>query len=191
MKTKIFNVGLFIALLLLCNVAIAMRLPPHWQFAYRDKDNGAVFYFNTNTLHTIETNKIDDDPTDDDDVTTTSSNTTSSNTTSSSTADTAIAEEENIIGVEMKTVLSAAALQELIDTYKGQYDTTGWSVITYSTSYNIYNRTDKTLITKNLCYFNVNNRPILTLNTENKSTVRAKSTESKVYDNIVTWMDEN
>jgi hypothetical protein len=191
MKTKIFYAGLFIALLLFCNVAIAMRLPPHWQFAYRDKDNGAVFYFNTKTLHTIETNKIDDDPTDDDNVTTTSSDTTSNSTTSNSTADTTIAEEENIIGVEMKTVLSAAALQELIDTYKDQYDTTGWNVINYSTSYNIYNRTDKTLITKNLCFFDVNNRPILTFNTENKSTVSAKSTESKVYDNIVTWMDEN
>lgn len=172
--------GLFIALLLFCNVAVAMRLPPHWQFAYRDKDNGTIFYFNTNTLHTIETNKIDDDPIDDD-----------TTTISSSTADTTIAEEDNIIGVEMKTVLSAAALQELIDTYKDQYDTTGWSVINYATSYNIYNRTDKTLTTKNLCFFDVNNRPILTLKTENKTTVSTKSTESKVYDYIVTWMDEN
>jgi hypothetical protein len=211
MKHKIFYTGVLLALILFSSVAAAMRLPPTWQLAY--KDNGAIFYFDTNTLHTIETTHIDDDPADDDDTTpstsstassdttpTTSSTTTATTTASSSTTtaastsiDTATTtdEDDNVIGFKLKTVLSAALLQELIDTYKDQYDTTTWYKINYCTSYNIYNRTDKTLITKNLCFFDANNNLMLTVNKETRSTVSSNSVQSKIYDNIFTWMDEN
>lgn len=195
MKYKILYTGTILALILFSSVAIAMKLPPTWQFAY--KDNGTVFYFDTNTLHTIETTHIDDDPPDDDD-TGTNNNTalTTANTTttiaaaSTNTIDTT-SDEDNVIGVKMKTVLSSTLLDELIDTYKDQYDTTTWYKINYFMSYNIYNRTDKTLLTKNIRFFDANNNLILTINKETKSTVSTNSVQSKVYDNIFRWMAEN
>jgi len=218
MKHKIFYTGVVLALILFSSVATAMRLPPTWQFAY--KDNGAVFYFDTNTLHTIETTHIDDDPVDDDvtatntvaasttDTTTTADATTTTSTSAttdkatttsstsaakaaSTTIDTTTDEDDNVIGVKLKTVLSAALLQELIDAYKDQYDTTTWDRINYCTSYNIYNRTDNSLLTKNLCFFDANNNLVLTINKETKSIVSTNSVQKKIYDNIFSWMDEN
>jgi len=196
MKHKFFYTGVILALVLFSSVASAMKLPPTWQFAY--KDDGAIFYFDTNTLHTIETTHIDDDPADDDDTATTAGTTGTTATpaaTSSiaaiTTVDTTTDEDDNIIGVKMKTVLSSTLLQELIDTYKDQYDTTSWFRINYCTSYNIYNRTDKTLLTKNVRFFDANNNLMLTINKETKSTVSTGSVQSKIYDNIFNWMDEN
>ena len=196
MKHKFFYTGVVLALILFSSVAAAMKLPPTWQFAY--KDDGAIFYFDTNTLHTIETTHIDDDPADDDDTATTAGTTGTTATpaaTSSiaaiTTVDTTTDEDDNIIGVKMKTVLSSTLLQELIDTYKDQYDTTSWFRINYCTSYNIYNRTDKTLLTKNVRFFDANNNLMLTINKETKSTVSTGSVQSKIYDNIFNWMDEN
>ena len=196
MKHKFFYTGVVLALILFSSVAAAMKLPPTWQFAY--KDDGAIFYFDTNTLHTIETTHIDDDPADDDDTATTAGTTGTTATpaaTSSIAAitkvDTATDEDDNTIGVKMKTVLSSTLLQELIDTYKDQYDTTSWFRINYCTSYNIYNRTDKTLLTKNVRFFDANNNLMLTINKETKSTVSTGSVQSKIYDNIFNWMDEN
>jgi len=194
MKHKILYTGAILAFILFSSVATAMKLPPNWQFAY--KDNGTVFYFDTNTLHTIETTHIDDDPPDDDDVATSNDTATATSSTttiaaaSTSTIDTT-SDEDNVIGVKMKTVLSATLLEELIDTYKDQYDTTTWYKINYFISYNIYNRTDKTLLTKNIRFFDANNNLILTINKETKSTVSTNSVQSKVYDNIFSWMDEN
>jgi hypothetical protein len=196
MKHKFFYTGVILALVLFSSVASAMKLPPTWQFAY--KDNGAIFYFDTNTLHTIETTHIDDDPADDD-VTATTAGTTGTTATPAATSsiaaittvDTTTDEDDNIIGVKMKTVLSSTLLQELIDTYKDQYDTTSWFRINYCTSYNIYNRTDKTLLTKNVRFFDANNNLMLTINKETKSTVSTGSVQSKIYDNIFNWMDEN
>lgn len=202
MKHKFFYTGVVLALVLFSSVASATKLPPTWQFAY--KDNGAIFYFDTNTLHTIETTHIDDDPADDDDTanTTDTTGTTATPAATAATAstasiatittvDTATDEDDNIIGVKMKTVLSSTLLQELIDTYKDQYDTTSWFRINYCTSYNIYNRTDKTLLTKNVRFFDANNNLMLTINKETKSTVSSNSVQSKIYDNIFNWMDEN
>ena len=200
MKHKFFYTGVILALVLFSSVASAMKLPPTWQFAY--KDDGAIFYFDTNTLHTIETTHIDDDPADDD-VTANTADTTAATTATTATpaatssiaaitkVDTATDEDDNTIGVKMKTVLSSTLLQELIDTYKDQYDTTSWFRINYCTSYNIYNRTDKTLLTKNVRFFDANNNLMLTINKETKSTVSTGSVQSKIYDNIFNWMDEN
>lgn len=200
MKHKILYTGTILALILCSSVATAMKLPPTWQFAY--KDNGAVFYFDTNTLHTIETTHIDDDPVDDD-VTATNTVAASTTTTATTTSSTSAAkaasttidkttdEDDNVIGVKLKTVLSAALLQELIDAYKDQYDTTTWDRINYCTSYNIYNRTDNSLLTKNLCFFDANNNLVLTINKETKSIVSTNSVQKKIYDNIFSWMDEN
>jgi len=200
MKHKFFYTGVVLALILFSSVAAAMKLPPTWQFAY--KDDGAIFYFDTNTLHTIETTHIDDDPADDD-VTANTADTTAATTATTATpaatssiaaitkVDTATDEDDNTIGVKMKTVLSSTLLQELIDTYKDQYDTTSWFRINYCTSYNIYNRTDKTLLTKNVRFFDANNNLMLTINKETKSTVSTGSVQSKIYDNIFNWMDEN
>ena len=200
MKHKILYTGTILALILFSSLATAMKLPPTWQFAY--KDNGAVFYFDTNTLHTIETTHIDDDPIDDD-VTATNTVAASTTTTATTTSSTSAAkaasttidkttdEDDNVIGVKLKTVLSAALLQELIDAYKDQYDTTTWDRINYCTSYNIYNRTDNSLLTKNLCFFDANNNLVLTINKETKSIVSTNSVQKKIYDNIFSWMDEN
>ncbi|SEI94405.1 hypothetical protein SAMN05660742_10219 [Propionispira arboris] len=198
MKHKFFYTGIVLALVLFSSVASATKLPPNWQFAY--KDNGAIFYFDTNTLHTIETTHIDDDPADDDATVNTTDTTAATTATTSATSsiaaaittvDTATDEDDNIIGVKMKTVLSSTLLQELIDAYKNQYDTTSWFRINYCTSYNIYNRTDKTLLTKNVRFFDANNNLMLTINKETKSTVSSNSVQSKIYDNIFNWMDEN
>ena len=97
----------------------------------------------------------------------------------------------DILGVDLKTDVSQAMIQEIITKYKASYDTANWNKIKYSVIYTVYNQKDKTLLSKNYRFFDGDNNLVATINDENKSVVNANSMQSKTYAAIFEWLYEN
>ena len=97
----------------------------------------------------------------------------------------------DILGVDLKTDVSQAMIQEIITKYKASYDTANWNKIKYSITYTVYNQKDKTLLSKNYRFFDGDNNLVATINDENKSVVNANSIQSKTYAAIFEWLYEN
>ena len=97
----------------------------------------------------------------------------------------------DILGVDLKTDVSQAMIQEIITKYKASYDTANWNKIKYSVIYTVYNQKDKTLLSKNYRFFDGDNNLVATINDENKSVVNANSIQSKTYAAIFEWLYEN
>lgn len=97
----------------------------------------------------------------------------------------------NIIGADLKADLSQSMIQDLITKYKASYDTTNWNKIKYSITSTVYNKGDKTLLSKNYRFFDSDNNLIAAINDEGKSVVSADSIQSKTYAAIFEWLYEN
>ena len=96
-----------------------------------------------------------------------------------------------IVRADLKTEISASALQSLIEKYKDQYDVSTWNQIKYIISTTDYNAKDGTLLTKNHRFYDEKNMLVVTIAEESKTTVPADSVQSKVYDAIFQWLYEN